>query len=83
MGWGRTLHLPTCLALSLLAACCTQTLAAPAWLPGQYPNPIKYPEACGRGDKVGWVCDPDNVLARDQADGVHHFSRFLSEQAEV
>lgn len=41
-----------------------------AWLPGNYPNPIKYPEACGRGDSVGWVCDPDNVLARDQADGV-------------
>ena len=41
-----------------------------AWLPGQYPNPIKYPEACGRGDAVGWICDPDNVLPKEEADSV-------------
>lgn len=41
-----------------------------SWLPGQYPNPIKFPEACGRGDSVGWICDPDNVLSKEDADNV-------------
>jgi hypothetical protein len=72
MGWGNLRRTCRCLGLGLLLTSLSlpRAVGETAWLPGQYPNPIKYPEACGRGDAVGWVCDPDNVLAKDQADGV-------------
>ena len=80
MGWGGLCRPRWCVVLGLLASVFggAQGMGETAWLPGNYPNPIKYPEACGRGDSVGWICDPDNVLARDQADGVSLISGFLS-----
>ena len=80
MGWGGLRRPRWCVVLGLLASVVggARGMGETAWLPGTYPNPIKYPEACGRGDSVGWICDPDNVLARDQADGVSLISGFLS-----
>ncbi len=67
MGWVESSH-QGLIRLLLVVGSLQGALGATAWLPGQYPNPIKYPEACGRGESVGWVCDPDRVLSRDDAD---------------
>ncbi|KAK6170792.1 hypothetical protein SNE40_019097 [Patella caerulea] len=36
------------------------------WLPEQFPNPKRNPQACGLGNKYGYVCDPNLLLTEKQ-----------------
>lgn len=63
------------LALLAAAACSPGALAATAaattpWSKGDYPNPMKDTEACGRKGVQSRVCDPDGVISYESANVV-------------
>lgn len=39
-----------------------------AWKASEFPNPNRDVESCGRGGVKSWICDPDIVLKKEEAD---------------
>ncbi|KAK9810715.1 hypothetical protein WJX73_002083 [Symbiochloris irregularis] len=55
--------------------------ATRAWLPGNYPIPLRDPGLCGHTDvvKTEFLCDPDGILTDHEADKVDYLIQEIAE----